>query len=71
MNLCKNCRHVTIGTQCAHPNNIDVVGGDRIAISCYTMRDTYGRCGPEGRWFNGKELAEPKLNESARHDNRT
>lgn len=73
MNLCKNCRYVKVGTQCDHPNNIDLVTGDHITISCYSMRDTVGKCGPEGKWFMGKELAEPILNEKARpgYGNRT
>lgn len=71
MNLCGNCHYlVEHQRNCNHPNNIDVVTGERTAISCYTMRNIGGTCGPEGRWFMRKPLAEPQLHESARHDNR-
>lgn len=64
MNLCKDCKHcVAEARLCQHPNNVDVVNGTQISLSCDTLRASGGACGPEGRWFTGKDISVPLLND--------
>jgi hypothetical protein len=41
---------------CEHPLNQSPVTGEFIDLACWNMRLSNGACGPEGKFFAGKEV---------------
>lgn len=55
--LCVNCRSYRSVGKCAHPAvAVDPVGNGQNLPDCHHARASDGRCGPEGRFWERREL---------------
>ncbi len=53
-NLCVNCQHyskISMFEYCNRVVKINPVNGDEYLYTCYSERQSFGTCGPDGRHF--------------------